>query len=458
MSALARADLRLFELVRSARAAAGQRPGRALLEPGRARRAVARDGDARRRWSTARGGRAGSAECSWWGRRTRSTRPSRRSCAAAARWSKACPRSWRTPTELSFPSAHSSTSFAAARAYGPLVPAAPLYATAGGDGGLARLPRRALPDRRRRAARCWGWPWGARRDEGRDRRDAQRGQVVALQRADARGRRGGQLPVHDHRAQRRRRAGGRRAPRSRGRDDRLLERRLRHDRLPRHRRPGARRQRGRGPRQQVPGQHPRGGRHRPRRARPSRRQRHPPRGPGRSAPRHRDHRDRAALRRPRAGRAPPGARDQAGARRRQAGPGRGALGDRGHRRAAGGAPGAHGAGARRRARRAAQPAPADGQAGAAGGQRRRGRRHRAARRGRARRADRRAGRRGLLAPGGGAVRARRRGRERHARRHGRRRVRTCAASSTAPSRCCTRSPSSRRARTSRRSRGTCATA
>jgi undecaprenyl-diphosphatase len=35
-----------------------------------------------------------------------------------------------TPTRLSFPSAHSSTSFAAARAYGQLVPATPLYATA----------------------------------------------------------------------------------------------------------------------------------------------------------------------------------------------------------------------------------------------------------------------------------------------------------------------------------------
>jgi decaprenylphosphoryl-5-phosphoribose phosphatase len=35
-----------------------------------------------------------------------------------------------TPTGLSFPSAHSSTSFAAARAYGSLVPAAPLYLAA----------------------------------------------------------------------------------------------------------------------------------------------------------------------------------------------------------------------------------------------------------------------------------------------------------------------------------------
>jgi undecaprenyl-diphosphatase len=35
-----------------------------------------------------------------------------------------------TPTALSFPSAHSASSFAAARAYSGLVPAAPLYATA----------------------------------------------------------------------------------------------------------------------------------------------------------------------------------------------------------------------------------------------------------------------------------------------------------------------------------------
>jgi len=35
-----------------------------------------------------------------------------------------------TPTSLSFPSAHASSSFAAARAYSSLVPAAPLYAVA----------------------------------------------------------------------------------------------------------------------------------------------------------------------------------------------------------------------------------------------------------------------------------------------------------------------------------------
>ena len=36
-----------------------------------------------------------------------------------------------TPTRLSFPSAHATTGFAAARSYGELVPAAPLYALAG---------------------------------------------------------------------------------------------------------------------------------------------------------------------------------------------------------------------------------------------------------------------------------------------------------------------------------------
>jgi len=37
----------------------------------------------------------------------------------------------KTPTALSFPSAHATSSFAAARAYSPLLPARPLYAVAG---------------------------------------------------------------------------------------------------------------------------------------------------------------------------------------------------------------------------------------------------------------------------------------------------------------------------------------
>ena len=43
-----------------------------------------------------------------------------------------------TPTALSFPSAHASSSFAAARAYSALLPAAPLYATAAAM-GLSRV-------------------------------------------------------------------------------------------------------------------------------------------------------------------------------------------------------------------------------------------------------------------------------------------------------------------------------
>ena len=50
--------------------------------------------------------------------------------------------------------------------------------------------------------------------EGRNRRHAQRGQVVALQRAHPGGRGGRELPVHDDRAERRRRARRRRAPRA----------------------------------------------------------------------------------------------------------------------------------------------------------------------------------------------------------------------------------------------------
>ena len=37
----------------------------------------------------------------------------------------------KTPTALSFPSAHATSSFAAARAYSPLLPTGPLYAVAG---------------------------------------------------------------------------------------------------------------------------------------------------------------------------------------------------------------------------------------------------------------------------------------------------------------------------------------
>ena len=62
-----------------------------------------------------------------------------------------------TPTQLSFPSSHATSSFAAARAYAPLLGASGSGALPArrGDGRDARLPRRALPLRhpRRRAAR-----------------------------------------------------------------------------------------------------------------------------------------------------------------------------------------------------------------------------------------------------------------------------------------------------------------
>ena len=144
-------------------------------------------------------------------------------------------------------------------------------------------------------------------------------------------------------------------------------------------------------------------------------------------------------------------------RRRQAGAGRGALGDRRRRRAAGGPPGAHGAGAHRRPRRAAQPAPADGQAGALVANVDEGddavppevAEHAAAI--------------GALAV---AVSSRLEAELSELDDDDASAMRddmgsaspACAASSTAPSRCCTRSPSSPPARTSRRSPGTCARA
>ena len=190
-------------------------------------------------------------------------------------------------------------------------------------------------------------PLSAPDDEGRDRRAAQRGQVVAVQRAHTRRRAGGQLPVHDDRPERRDRAGGGRAPGRRGPDRRGLRGRLRHDRRARHRRAGARRARGRGAGQPLPGQHPRGRRDPPRRPRPRRRRRRASRGRRRSAARRRDDRDRAPLRRPRAGRAAARPGRAPGAVRRQARAGRGGVAARGHRRAAVRAHGRLCAGARR---------------------------------------------------------------------------------------------------------------
>ena len=169
--------------------------------------------------------------------------------------------------------------------------------------------------------------WKRRQNgEGRHRRHAERRQVLAVQRVDRRRRRSGQLPVHDDRAERRGRPGDRRAPRRRRADRQGLARRPRHDRLPRHRRPRRRRAPRRGPRQPVPRQHPRDRRDRPRGPRPPRPERRPSRGPGRPAGRHRHDRDRADLRRPRAGRAPARPRVPHGQERRPPRGGRGAAG------------------------------------------------------------------------------------------------------------------------------------
>ena len=164
-----------------------------------------------------------------------------------------------------------------------------------------------------------------------------------------------QLPVHDDRAERRRRPGAGRAPRSGRQDGEELGARPGDDRLPRHRRPGQRRERGGGARQPVPRLDPGDRRDLPRRPLPRGRGRDPPRRAGRPDRRHRDDRDRADPLRLRAGRAPHPAGRQAGEDRRQSGGRRAGLAGGGERGAGGGQAGALGAGPRGRARRGPQP-------------------------------------------------------------------------------------------------------
>ena len=63
------------------------------------------------------------------------------------------------PTQLSFPSAHATSSFAAARAFAPLVGDA-VYPVAAGLAFSRAVPRRALPVRRGRRASRWAGSLG----------------------------------------------------------------------------------------------------------------------------------------------------------------------------------------------------------------------------------------------------------------------------------------------------------
>ncbi len=91
----------------------------------------------------------------------------------------------------------------------------------------------------------------------RHRGSPQRGQVHAVQCADARADRGGELSVLHHRPERRHRAGARPAARRAVEDRGAGEDRADHGRVRRHRGPGGRRVAGRRTRQQVPRAHPR---------------------------------------------------------------------------------------------------------------------------------------------------------------------------------------------------------
>ena len=210
-----------------------------------------------------------------------------------------------TPTGLSFPSSHSTSSFAAARAFGVADPRAAAAGRGGRDGVQPALSRRPLPVRRRRGS-------GAR-DGHREPRAMMKVGLVGMPNAgksslfNALSQAGAEAANYPFTTIEPNVAvvpGQGRADGAGRRDHQGLQHRLGHDRVPRHRGPGRGRVQGRGPGQQVPGQHPRVRRAAARRALPHRREHPAPGGHGRSGARHRDDRDRAAARRPRFGGAP----------------------------------------------------------------------------------------------------------------------------------------------------------
>ncbi len=134
-----------------------------------------------------------------------------------------------THSDLSFPSAHATTSFCAARLYARL--GLPLYPLAFAL-AASRVALRVHHPPTSSPAPRWG---RCSPDEGRHRRPAQRGQVLAVQRAHA-GRAPRRPTTRSRRSSRTWRSSRRRRPpRARRRDRRLLRDRLGHDRLPRHR-------------------------------------------------------------------------------------------------------------------------------------------------------------------------------------------------------------------------------